>query len=47
MRDLSECKRHPGTAGGAMLAARRRWLPAAGLIAAGLIAIGAALGKTC
>lgn len=30
---------------GAVLASRRRWLPSAGLIVAGLIAIGAALGK--
>lgn len=33
------------TGAGVMLATRRRWLPAAGLIAAGLVAIGAALGK--
>ncbi len=31
---------------GVMLATRRRWLPAAGLLAAGLVAIGVALGKT-
>ena len=30
---------------GVMFAARRRWLPAVGLIAAGLVAIGAATGK--
>jgi hypothetical protein len=30
---------------GAALATRRRWLPAAGLLAAGLIAIAAARGK--
>ena len=33
------------TAVGAGLATRRRWLPAVGLLAAGVIAIGAALGK--
>jgi len=33
------------TAAGVALAARRRWLPALGLIGAGAIAIGAALGK--
>jgi hypothetical protein len=30
---------------GATLASRRRWLPAAGLLAAGMVALGAALGK--
>jgi hypothetical protein len=33
------------TGAGAMFATRRRWLPAVGLIAAGMVAIGAALGK--
>jgi hypothetical protein len=31
---------------GVLLATRRRWLPSAGLLAAGLVAIGVALGKT-
>jgi hypothetical protein len=33
------------TGAGVMFATRRRWLPAVGLIAAGMVAIGAALGK--
>ena len=33
------------TGAGVMFATRRHWLPAVGLIAAGIVAIGAALGK--
>ena len=35
------------TGAGVMFATRRRWILAAGLLAAGMVAIGAALGKIC